>query len=197
LTDLRWPLYLAMAGFGGVMDDLERRLAAAATRVHQNREQAAAEAGQAEARQQQIAKLRAAIGDWKSRISPAIDNAVARANEVLAGENIRLVIVSEETIVIGGGGAEPRRPKLIIGVVPRYEVLHIGRNGQLYRPLPTIPRQHVQVGLGADARITVHSQEITIAGRQPVEHSAFSDGDIRWFVADIVDALVPPRALTG
>jgi hypothetical protein len=142
--------------------------------------------------QEQVGKLREAIVDWKSRISPAIDNAVARANEALAGENLRLVIVSDETIVIGGG-AEPRRPQLIIGVVPRHEVLHIGRNGQLYRPLPAIPRRHVQIGLGADGRIAVRPQEITIASRQPVEHSAFSDGDIRWFVADIVVALIPTR----
>ena len=155
-------------------------------------EEQAAEASQAEGQQQQVARLREAIDDWKSRISPAIDNAVARANEALAGENIRLVIVSEETIVIGGG-AGPRRPQLIIGVVPRHEVLHIGRNGQLYRPLPRIPQQHVQIGLGADGRITVRSHEIAIASRQPVEHSAFSDGDIRWFVADIVVALIPAR----
>ena len=153
--------------------EFDRRLAEAKERARRNRDQTDAEDARKQAEwEQQLAKVQAAIHEWKVRIEPAILNAVMTAHRQLSHSGVHLTAKPEPTHLAS------RRPT----ITPLPALSIIGR----------IEGQAPYLTISVDTNgMIAFAPSRGISAPAPMETSAFTEEKIHSVIADFVDALIP------
>ena len=162
-----------LAGQNIMSGDFDRRLAEAKARARKNRDQTDTEDARKQAEwEQQLAKVEAAIREWKVRIEPAIRNAVMTAHQQLSHSGIHLTARPEPTHLASR--------KVTITPLPALSII-----GRLEGQAP-----YLTIRVDTNGMIAFAPSR-GISAPAPMEASACTEEKIQSVIADFIDALIP------
>ncbi len=167
-----------------MISEFERRIGAAAARK--------STAGHTLASAPQPNGLRTAIADWRTRIAPMVEQAVAAANQPLESVGIRLSISNEvaHSIVRSGQPTQMRPVISINAALSEQEAAAQAARLGLPALLRPKPMPLIQIGLEADASVFVAAHHCLMPQHPPLPSSQLDKVRIRVIVADFVDAVI-------
>jgi hypothetical protein len=167
-----------------MISEFERRIGAAAARKNAT--------GHTSAAATPSNRLQAAIADWRARIAPMVEQAVAAANQPLAAVGIHLSISNEvaHSIVRSGQPTQMRPVISINAALSEQEAAAQAARLGLPALLRPKPMPLIQIGLDSEASVFVAAQHCRMPQHPPLPSSQLDKVRIRAIVADFVDAVI-------